>query len=149
MKTLMNLVIGADKDKRKMEQQFKLLIESGVGVSPSKGGGDKHMNDCHVWLEDDKGNIIDPTPPAYDFPIVYKPFDKKQQVRVWGQYQAKIKGKGKQGRTLMKKTHYEKPRHRQCGYNVFAYWSHNKHLKIVVGSAGFKFNKHTIFWEFG
>ena len=130
-------------------ETIKRLLNNGVGVNPSKGGFDKDMNDCHVWLEDEDGNIIDPTPPAYPYPMEYKPFDKTQQVRVWGQYQSKIKALGKEGRSAIKKQLYQKPAHRQCGYNVFAYWSKNKHLKIVVGSAGFHIDTHTIFWEFG
>ena len=138
-----------NKLKNNMSSVVDTLMKNGIGVNPSEGGHDKDMNDCHVWLEDENGKIIDPTPPAYPYKMEYKPFDKTEQIRIWNQYKTKIVSFGKDGRRAMKKQFYENPRSRCCGYNVFAYWSHNKHLKIVVGSAGFHIGKDTIFWEFG
>jgi hypothetical protein len=145
---------------------IRKAVNQGIGKNPSKGGYDKDKHDCHVWLEDENGKIIDPTPKAYPLKMEYRPFDKTEQVRIWNSISKDIRALGKEERKVLKKELYKKPQDRCCGYNVFAYWAKNKHLKIVIGSAGFHlpavvahnhsdkgtnvfFTTHQIFWEFG
>ncbi len=129
-------------------KQCLSLLKNGVGVEPKET---IESGDFHIWLEDDDGKIIDPTPPPYSFfpKLEYKKWSMSNQKKVWSKYQHIIKNMTKTQRISMKKNLYKNPKIRQCPYNVYSYWCYNKHFKIVVGSCGYYIDNNTIFWEFG
>lgn len=104
--------------------------------------------DFHCWLEDDNGNIIDRTPPAYSGKRHYKAFPKKDQTRIFLKLcKEEYFHKEKEAMTFFVKT----PRERNCIMNSYAYkMLVDKKLKFVIGSCGFQIgDSKKIFWEFG
>ena len=141
-------IVNNSKMKTLQYNQCLSLLKNGVGVEPKET---IESGDFHIWLEDDDGKIIDPTPPPYSFfpKLEYKKWSMSNQKKVWSKYQQIIKNMTKTQRISMKKNLYKNPQIRQCPYNVYAYWCYHKHLKIVVGSCGYYIDNNTIFWEFG
>ena len=119
----------------------------GVGRE-NQDGSELNFNDSHVWLVDENGNIIDPTPPAYQGERHYKPF-KFNQKKYFNYYWNKYMKQTKEQRKAMVELLYQVTVDRNCGFNAIAYWKKHKNCKIVVGSLGFEIGKGRIFWEFG
>jgi hypothetical protein len=128
---------------------IKTLSRYGIGKQPSNGNG-KTIADAHIWLEDKDGNIVDPTPPVMKGERHYKPFELKNQSRIWNEYKIRLMEMDKTARQNLTRTLYQQPASRMCGFNVYAYWrNHKDSYKIVVGALGFTQDDGTIFWEFG
>jgi hypothetical protein len=129
-------------------QEARRAFKMGLGRKPQDGrsNGAMNMSDCHFWLVDKEGNIIDPTPPEYDRKRHYKPFKYNQKIYFkfwWNQYKKHPR------KQYMLDNYYENPEKCKCMYNVFVYWKKHKDCKIVVGSLGYELNRGSIFWEFG
>ena len=128
------------------------------------------LNDSHAWLEDESGNVIDPTPISItkremyyykkitgkDLKIgydnnkkpfrIYKAFPESTQLRLSIQV-AKLLPYIQA--TNVWKTLIEKPIPNQCHLNVSAYKKQHPELKVVIGSQGWPQPDGSIFWQFG
>ena len=123
---------------------FNFMYDMNIGKAPNEDTA--HYNDCHFWLEDADGKIIDPTPPAYEGKRHYKKFSLGKQKEIYKIWNTRLKARGKK-RT--RNEFYNEPLDRCCQLNVYAYWYHHKELKVCIGSLGFETKKGQIFWEFG
>tara|TARA_R110002126_G_scaffold257486_1_gene400475 strand:- start:255 stop:611 length:357 start_codon:yes stop_codon:yes gene_type:complete len=115
-----------------------------IGNAPNEATA--NYNDCHFWLQDSNGKIIDPTPPANEGTLHYKQFGKKKSNEIYKIWNTRLKARGKK-RT--RNEFYNEPLDRCCQFNVYAYWYHHKELKVCIGSLGFETKKGQIYWEFG
>jgi hypothetical protein len=126
-----------------------VLAKLHIGAEPTDGSG-KDKTDAHVWLEDDDGIIVDPTPPAMTGERQYRPFKRENQRRIWNEWKQELQQMDKATRSDMRKALYQSPAPHHCGFNAYAYWFHHKlQCKIVVGALGFKQGDGSVFWEFG
>jgi len=121
----------------------RFLSSQGIGNAPNEAGS--NYNDCHFWLEDADGKIIDPTPPAKEGERRYKKFSLRKQKELYKIWNMRLKARGKAN--IRKE--FSKPLDRCCQFNVYAYWYCHKELKVCIGSLGFKRKGKKIFWEFG
>jgi hypothetical protein len=125
---------------------MKMSYSMGLGHEP-KDEPDNY-GDLHFWLVDKEGNIIDPTPPAFEGKRHYRAF-KSGQKGAFNHFWSKLMKNPKQTRKAMMEFLYENPQDRNCPNNCFAYWKKHKDCKIVVGSLGFEIGRGCVFWEFG
>ena len=132
--------------ERLMEQPCmeEYLMAQGVGNEPNEGTAT--YNDCHFWLQDANGKIIDPTPSAKKGKLHYKQFGTKKSKEIYKVWNERLKTRGK---TRTRNEFYNEPLDRCCQFNVYAYWYHHKELKVCIGSLGFERPNGKIFWEFG
>jgi len=132
---------------RFLKDPMEMMWKMGLGRTPRTDVNniweDGKGIDFHCWLEDDVGNIIDPTPPAYQGKRHYKAFSKKEQLRLY------LKAK-KTNYLVAKQQQVENPLPRKCINNSYSYkMLVDKKLKFVIGHMGFELNDGRIFWEFG
>ena len=107
--------------------------------------GTATYNDCHFWLQDANGKIIDPTPSAKKGKLHYKQFGTKKSKEIYKVWNERLKHFGK--KTI--REDFLEPVDRCCQFNVYARWYNNKKLKVCIGSLGFERPNGKIFWEFG
>ena len=131
--------------ERLMEQPCmeEYLMSQGVGNEPNEGNAT--YNDCHFWLQDANGKIIDPTPSAKKGKLHYKQFGTKKSKEIYKVWNERLKHFGK--KTI--REDFLEPVDRCCQFNVYARWYNNKKLKVCIGSLGFERPNGKIFWEFG
>ena len=124
-----------------------IVMSVGVGLQPLKYNKSLILDgDYHCWLVNRDGNIIDPTPPAMKGKRYYKEWSVDEQRDAWKHVQKKIQHKYK----TSKIDYYKNPQHRECPYNVVAYYKkHKKEVIIKIGSMGFQRHDGKVFWEFG
>lgn len=121
-----------------------LLMKHNIGTKPNEDTA--HYGDCHFWLEDDEGNIIDPTPSAMSGKKNYKKFKLSKQKEIYKVWQIRL---NLQNKRAIKNKFYTNPQPRCCQFNVYAHWRNHKKLKVIIGSLGFTQPNGKIFWEFG
>jgi len=126
------------------DPKYESFLQSqGIGAEPNEAAAG--YNDCHFWLQDSNGKIIDPTPAAKKGKKHYKQFGAKKSKEIYKVWNERLNYFGKKN---VRKDFLE-PLDRCCQFNVYARWYNNKKLKVCIGSLGFERNNGKIFWEFG
>lgn len=124
--------------------------------------------DAHMWLEDENGRVVaDPDFREYDYVKSVRGCSGRAQYKAWEGEKAKealtkIQGlvQERMEMTMMVNPSMTKkefwacyrnnPVHGCCFINALAHWKKNKHLKIKVGSMGWKkAGRGAIWWEYG
>ncbi len=110
--------------------------------------------DSHAWCVDDAGTIHDPSPLLpewwdYEPTLHYHPADNSEELCA----SARERYEGRQRffkKVGIDKDYYRYPEMCECYSNAIAYQEKHPHLKLVVGSQGFRGKGgNTIFWEYG
>ena len=131
-----------------------LAYSCGIGVDYQKGPLTK--NDAHCWLMDDTGVICDRSPmlPEWEtFEPTCHYHIAPNSAELVKQACEEHEDWMKRGRLLPGWTDPQfatKPRVRHCYANAIEYQKRHTHLKLVVGSQGFRAKgSNDVFWEFG